>query len=278
MDSMLHPQADSVTVAELIERLSALESRNSLGAALQGGTAVTYDANGRIINLNASSINAGSINASIISVSNINASNISSGTLSADRIGANSIEASKLYVSELSAISANLGTITAGNITGALIKTSPSGQRVELTSNDYIELFNASGQSNGKIYGTSTDLLIEATNAVGVGFVKIIGHDSPVGVGIYGGCVMDALFTESINYGGAYLSMDANLAVSGWGSFGGDVDLNGHILSEIGYLNFNTSNNSSTDGRMWYYNAGGDTRYFRARLVNWNGQFDMTGF
>ena len=262
MNSMLHPQGGEVTVEELIERLGALESRNSLGAALQGGTAVTYDANGRIINLNASSINAGTINASVITVSNINASNISSGTLSANRIGANSIEASKLSVSELSAISANLGTITAGvinggsingvTITGGVVRTAGSGRRIELNSayND-IYLYNSGGSLAGKVFLDGDALALAGDMAGNDGLIEL--YDNAAWV-----------YT--------------NLVVAGWGSFGGDIDLNSHILNEIGYLDFNTSSNSSEDGRLWYYNGGGDTRYFRARLVSWNGQFDMTGF
>lgn len=48
----------------------------------------------------------------------ISASHITTGTLAAARIAAGSITASKLSVSTLSAITANLGTVTAGDITG----------------------------------------------------------------------------------------------------------------------------------------------------------------
>ena len=48
----------------------------------------------------------------------INASQITTGTLAAARIAANTITAGMLNVSTLSAITANLGSVTAGNITG----------------------------------------------------------------------------------------------------------------------------------------------------------------
>jgi len=72
----------------------------------------------RIPNLSADKITSGTINASVISVTNISASNISTGTLSADRIASSSISATKLSVSTLSSIVANLGTVTAGVLTG----------------------------------------------------------------------------------------------------------------------------------------------------------------
>lgn len=49
----------------------------------------------------------------------INASQITTGTLAAARIAASSITSDKLSVSSLSAIAANLGTVTAGDISGS---------------------------------------------------------------------------------------------------------------------------------------------------------------
>jgi hypothetical protein len=49
----------------------------------------------------------------------INASQITTGTLAAARIAAGSITSDKISVSTLSAVAANLGTITAGSITGS---------------------------------------------------------------------------------------------------------------------------------------------------------------
>jgi uncharacterized protein YjbI with pentapeptide repeats len=51
-------------------------------------------------------------------IDSLDASKITSGYISASRIAADSIDASKLNVSTLSAISANLGNVTSGNITG----------------------------------------------------------------------------------------------------------------------------------------------------------------
>jgi hypothetical protein len=53
-------------------------------------------------------------------------------------LNASSVTAAKISVSSLSAISADLGSITAGTITGALIRTAASGSRVEMTSSGII--------------------------------------------------------------------------------------------------------------------------------------------
>ena len=62
-----------------------------------------------------------------------------------------------MNVNTLSAISANLGTVTAGSIngitiTGGIIQTSTSGQRVKMYS-DILEFWNSNGNNCGTFYG-----------------------------------------------------------------------------------------------------------------------------
>lgn len=59
---------------------------------------------------------------------------LTSGNLDVHNIKAKSITADRMSVKKLSAIAADLGTITAGTVIGALIKTAIDGQRVELSS------------------------------------------------------------------------------------------------------------------------------------------------
>lgn len=61
---------------------------------------------------------------------------LSAGSVKTNILDAGAVTADKMTVSELSAITANMGTLTAGTIIGALIKTASSGQRVELSSTD----------------------------------------------------------------------------------------------------------------------------------------------
>lgn len=70
---------------------------------------------------------------------------------------------SALKVGSLSAISANLGTITAGSITGAVIKTAAAGKRVEMTgtTNDF-NVYDASGTLIATLGGASNSLYVVA--------------------------------------------------------------------------------------------------------------------
>ncbi|WP_187360862.1 tail fiber domain-containing protein [Parvimonas micra] len=106
-------------------------------------TAGTIDANVITVkNINASNIVTGTLDASKATVTNIDASKITTGTLSAARIAAGSIDASKLNVSTLSALSANLGNVTSGNISGVniyggSITQSSSGQNIWIDQNGF---------------------------------------------------------------------------------------------------------------------------------------------
>jgi hypothetical protein len=64
---------------------------------------------------------------------------------------------SALKVGSLSAITANMGSLTSGTITGALIRTAASGQRVEMDyASNYLSAYNSSGAlvtQIGGIYG-----------------------------------------------------------------------------------------------------------------------------
>lgn len=74
-----------------------------------------------------------------------------------DNILANTINATKMNVGQLSAITADLGTITAGTITGALIQTSSSGHRVVIDgASDDIIFYNSNGDETIFLDGAGT--------------------------------------------------------------------------------------------------------------------------
>ena len=74
---------------------------------------------------------------------------------------------SALKVGSLSAISANLGTITAGSITGAIIKTAATGKRVEMTgtTNDF-NVYDASNTLIASLGGASNSLYVVAETSL----------------------------------------------------------------------------------------------------------------
>jgi hypothetical protein len=94
-----------------------------------------------------------------------------------DNIIANTINASKLNVGQLSAITADFGTMTSGTIIGATIKTSSSGERVEI-SNDEVRSYDSSGVLRAQLSGTS--LFFNNSSGDDVGYV--IGTGSIIGV------------------------------------------------------------------------------------------------
>lgn len=85
-------------------------------------------------------ISVGGITADSIRAGAIDADKIAAGAITAEKIAAGAIDADMIDVDELSAITANLGFITAGIITGVLIQTAFGGQypRIELNNNNNI--------------------------------------------------------------------------------------------------------------------------------------------
>lgn len=74
---------------------------------------------------------------------------------------------SNLKVGNLSAISADLGTITAGTITGALIQTSASGQRVLMNySLNKLQVYDSGNNLTVELGGTTGQLSVISTDTV----------------------------------------------------------------------------------------------------------------
>lgn len=82
--------------------------------------------------------------------------------------GATSINSNRMSVSQLSALTADLGTITAGNITGVTIqgstfRTASSGSRIELTASSAVmKFYDSGGDEVLRIDDNGTDSLIKA--------------------------------------------------------------------------------------------------------------------
>jgi len=76
------------------------------------------------------------------------------GGLDSKNIRAKSVQADRMDVDKLSAISADLGTITAGLIIGAMIKTANTGARIEMNGNS-LRTYNEDNFYNGPSWGNS---------------------------------------------------------------------------------------------------------------------------
>jgi hypothetical protein len=76
---------------------------------------------------------------------NITSTYIGSSAITSSKIATNAVTAAKINVSELSAITADIGSVTSGTVTGALIRTSSSGDRVEIDdTTDSVRIYNGS--------------------------------------------------------------------------------------------------------------------------------------
>lgn len=105
----------------------------------------------------AGKIEAGTITAAQLHANAVTAEKIEAGAVTTAKIEAKAVTAEKIKVTELSSITANLGSIESGSITGATIKTAGSGARVELTSSG-IKGLNVSGTTKFN-FDTATGIL-----------------------------------------------------------------------------------------------------------------------
>ena len=238
-------------------------------------TAGTIDASSiSVINLDADNITTGSIDASDISVYNLDAGNITTGLLDADYIDA----------SYLSAIAADLGTVTAGSltggtITGGIVRTAASGSRTEMSGADNeLRVYNG---SNKIIQVDEGGMWVRQGNVIGLGGSTAGGQtcqifenadisgalnitaDSSIYLNSvvsteYSLTVGGKLYVDDIDEDGqGYvevtddLDIDGWCAIGSWASLGGDLDMNGNDINEVGSINYACEFYAGTD----YYKA-----------------------
>ena len=184
---------------------------------------------------------------------------IAGGYLKTDLIEADTITADKIYVTELSTLSPDMGEITAGTITGALIRTSESGQRVEIATDDRVYFYDEYGDFAGGLIGQyysahGSELYLYK----GASFLylseDVIGLDASVrfqvqcladiaGLLVRGNADLDGGLDVD---GNAYI--DGNLDVSGDGEF---RDLDIRDLDVSGNVSFDGSINTPGASTSW---------------------------
>jgi hypothetical protein len=128
-------------------RVTAAGALTATGATISGALTAT---SGNITaalqadSITSAMIQAGTIVASDIAAGTITATQIATGTITATQIAASTITADRLSVSSLSAINADLGTVTAGTITGVEINFDGG----TLNDSDGLSFDNASGDGD----------------------------------------------------------------------------------------------------------------------------------
>jgi len=126
----------------------------------------------------------------------INEDNIGDNSISTDKIQANSIvagkisagavTADKISVSTLAAIVADIGLITAGTLTGALIRTAASGARVEIDVSNGFRSIDAAGIILAQLYADGTAPKFTGPSSTG-GILDIIQGGGVGTVASFGG-------------------------------------------------------------------------------------------
>jgi|GEM_PF-6663440 len=120
----------------------------------------------------------------------------------------------KINVSQLSAISANVGTLTSGEIRGVLIQTAISGQRVVLESGvSGLIRFYSSSYETAIFYGSGADIMIATSQSSGK-ILLSVGASGAIAFAV-GGTIksyFDAIGDLHIGAGNATLDNSSNTA------------------------------------------------------------------
>lgn len=119
----------STTLFQTTTTLSTAVGTNKILIAVAENStdeAVYFAFNKNEMNIDGANIKARSITASEIAADTITANEIAANAITSSEINAGAVTATKISVTTLSAISADLGTITAGTITGGTFQTSSS--------------------------------------------------------------------------------------------------------------------------------------------------------
>jgi len=183
-------------------------------------------------------IAAGAIIAGKIAAGVITATEIAAGAITSTKIYAGAVTSDKITVSQLSAISANIGEVTAGKITGLTIRTAASGQRIalegaggELGFPHEILVYPASGNPL-EIFGGADAFYVKANLAV-----KPISFENLSGYGAFQINEISVRSRDVLPYstgedlgGSASANRWANVyAIAG--NFSGNVTVGGYVYS-----------------------------------------------
>ena len=166
--------------------------------------------------------------------------------------------------------------ITAGTLTGRTVRTASSDKRVEISGTDNsIKIYNTGGNLCGTIQGGSG----------ASGYLTLGGaYNTYITSGqLYVG---DGSSTSWIRPNGGNLTLAntgdtvdcyGNMDVLGWGSFGGDVDMNSNKIYAISHLDMDTENKGEHDenGSFYYYEDDGDY-FFGSNNDGWEGKFSQS--
>lgn len=108
---------------------------------------------------------SGTITAGQIAAGAITSDKLAANSVIAGKIAAGAVSATEISVSQLSAISANLGTVTAGEIQAVFYRTATSGNRIEITGAfgaDKIRFIDSSGNAGDIVVASGGGMRFDA--------------------------------------------------------------------------------------------------------------------
>lgn len=161
---LTNEQLEEIAAAKISGQLTNAQIESLEAAKLLGQIKEVQIAEGAIT---ANKIAANAVTASKILAESITASKIAAATITGAKLAAGTITAEKLAVEKLSAISANLGTVTAGNIEAVDIKLLESENEVK-----YPEVSKIDWMQAGVIHSW-----IGAFGSAGLSRIKVVAND-----------------------------------------------------------------------------------------------------
>lgn len=212
-------------------------------------------------------------------------------------IGLGGVTEDYISVPNLAAINADLGSINAGTITGALIRTSSSGARIEIDdTTDTLEVYDSG--STKRLELDQDELIFYGSTGTRRGYIKATTTNLEI-VNDNGGFVV--LNVDSTSYGiefqivgaaiGAFtvagLGMQENIEMNSNDITGVDditmasttsvINMNGGEITNLEEIRFEAQTaNPSGDGTLRYY-ANGGSEGLRMQFGGSDFQFDATG-
>jgi hypothetical protein len=219
--------------------------------------------------ITAAEIAANTITAAKIAALTITAAEIAATTITGAKMVAGTVTATQLTGTTLSALYADLGTITAGSldavtitgstITGGTVRTSASGERVELTSANTLDVYSSIG---AKIF----DMQVES---VGVK-MEGIGKNLDLNVsGILNTVNLQHSGTTRLSVAASGLTISTKLFMT----TSGDIDMGDNDIISAGQIELDSLISAATDIECYDSLVPNGTHDLGTDAVRWSNMY-----
>lgn len=152
---------------------------------------------------------------------------VADDSISTPKLQAKSVEALNIDVADLSAINADLGQITAGTVTGALIRTADSDTRVEMdgASNELVHY------QDGNIRTVVTDGQIYFNRPDGLASGAVFGYGTnTIGISVGGSNIFQFNASQILPHGSGDVDLGSSFAMFDKLYLDDDIEMGGHLL------------------------------------------------